>query len=206
MKTTFRCLVSAAGILVGVVPAARADSSPSLASVATSFPKDPIASQSIHLEGDQRSSKPAESAASTSLKQSTKVSPLSERTASEDSPGSPAVQAVDLPKVTIFAENLSGLGQTDMYTAKGLAEMARKLHPEMTFNGQRGVVSLALFKVREDERLVQLNRFTQVMNIAAQENPQDKAEKKKMQAEIDQTFLRQRDSTTEFINQFYAHR
>ena len=206
MKTTFRCLVSAAGLSVGVVSALGDDSSPSLASISASFQKTPLANQSIHLEGDQRSKPVDSSASSVSLTQSTKVSPLSERNLPEDSPGSAAAQAVDLPKVTIFAENLSGLGQTDMYTAKGLAEMARKLHPEMTFKGQRGIVSLALFQAREEERLVQINHYTQVMTVAAQENPQDKAEKKKMQDEINQTFLRQRDSTTEFLNQFYVHR
>ena len=37
-------------------------------------------------------------------------------------------------------------------------------------------------------------------------NPEDRAEKKKMQDEINQTFLRQRDSNTEFLTQFYDHR
>src|SRR5882724_7513910 len=128
MKTTFRCLVSAAGLSVGVVLAARADSSPSLASVGASFPKTPIESQSIHLDGGDQRPRPVDSSASSSLKREAKVSPLSERSLPEDSPGSTAAQAVDLPKVTIFAENLSGLGLTDMLTAKGLAEMARKLH------------------------------------------------------------------------------
>jgi len=204
MKTTLRVLVSAAGLTVSVVSAARADSSPSLASIAASFQKAQIESQITHLDVDPHP-KPAEPPHS-SVEQSTKASPLSERTQIEDSSGTTAAQAVNLPKVTIFAENQQRLGQTEMYTAKGLADMARKLHPEMAFNGQRAEVSLALFKVREDERLAQVGHYTQLMTVAAHENPQDKAEKKKMQDEINQTFLRQRDSTTEFLTQFYEHR
>ena len=140
------------------------------------------------------------------MEQSTRASPLSERTQPEDSAGSAAAQAVNLPKVTIFAENLARLGQTEMYTTKGLADMARTIHPEMAFKGQRAVVSLALFKVREDERLAQMGHYAQLMAVAAKENPQDKEEQKKMRDEINQTFLRHRDSTTEFLTQFYAHR
>ena len=200
MQTAIRFVIFAAGATLCALPARASDQPSPFTNANLGLPSySELKAQSAKADVSSNN-ETARAILSPSTKLPTSLDDLS----NDDLERSSFTQAVNLPKFTIFAYKNPGLGNEALYTDEGLADAARKLNPTLAFRGQRVEVSLALYKVHEEQRLQLMDYFARM--VALTDATQDEGGKKQLKSDMDETFLRRRDSTYEFLHRFYAQR